>query len=198
MALITRDRADALRALGLPPLASQADIRAAWKRLAFETHPDRICGSESDFSRIRAAYDLLRRETSRPVSQIPPRPRVETRVTEIAADVQRLCRETLERREAPAVLWTSWLAALSNREHVHVASAIRRSGRRIAYLVPTPLGKGTNRVSVPAGDLEDPRRMRPRVLQFTWDATGSGRVEIPAEVVSALFPGARSVHLHFG
>lgn len=197
MALITRDRADALRALGLSPLASQGDIRAAWKRLAFETHPDRAEGSEEDFARIRGAYELLRRESSRPVSQLPPRPSVETRVTEISEEVRTLCESALE-GGSPTVLWTSWIAALTNVRRTHVPAAIRRRGRQIAYLVPTPLGKGVNRIALPVGELEDPRRISARVVEFTAEKPGPGRIEIPAETVAALFSGARSVHLHFG
>ncbi len=197
MTLMTKDRVDALRELGLPLLASQTDIRAAWKRRAFETHPDRETGSEDDFARVRAAYDLLRRETSRPVSQVR-RPSVEARIREISEDWKRACRTALETGEAPTVLWTSWLAALAHREALHVPSATRRRGRHVAYLVPTKLGKGTNRVAVPVGELEDPLRMKVKVLQFTSDRTGGGRIDVPEEVVAALFPGARSVELHFG
>jgi len=198
MALVTRDRADALRALGLPLLASHEDIRAAWKRLAFETHPDGLRGNEDEFARIRAAYDLLRRPMSRPVSRVPSRPAVETRVTEISEAVQSLCRDALTRGDTPVVLWTSWLSALTNREQTHLPTAIRRCGRQIAYLMPTPLEKGVNRVAVPEGELEDPRTVRARVLQFTSEGSGPGRIGVPAEVVAAMFSGARSVHLHFG
>jgi hypothetical protein len=197
MSLITKDKVDALRALGLQPMADQREIRAAWKRLAFETHPDRDGGSEADFAKVRAAYDMLRREVSRPVSRARPRPSVETRLTEIPAPLRGQCRDALSGGEAPTVLWTTWLAALSNRETVHVPAVIRRRGRQLSYLVPTPLGKGVNRVALPTGELEDPRNISVRVLQFTHDRAGGGRIDIPETVVTELFPGARSVTLEF-
>ncbi len=197
MGLITKDKVDALRALGLQPMADQHEIRAAWKRLAFETHPDRDGGSEADFARVRAAYDMLRREASRPVSRTRPRPSVETRVTEIPTRLRGQCRDALAGDEPPAVLWTTWLAALSNRETVHVPTVIRRRGRQVSYLVPTALGKGVNRVALPTGELEDPRHISVRVIQFTHDRNGGGRVDIPDKVVADLFPGARAVTLEF-
>ena len=49
-------------ALGLPPTATQRQIRAAYRRLARETHPDRQGGdlaSERRFKRIARAYEVL-------------------------------------------------------------------------------------------------------------------------------------------
>ena len=48
--------------LGLPPTATQRQIRAAYRRLARETHPDRQGGdpaSERRFKRIARAYEGL-------------------------------------------------------------------------------------------------------------------------------------------
>ena len=61
MTPIERVRAkDAARAiLGVRPAADATEIRAAWRRAAFDAHPDRHGGDQSGFVRAKAAYDLL-------------------------------------------------------------------------------------------------------------------------------------------
>ncbi len=53
-------RAYAQDILGLTGHPDQDEIRAAYKKLAFEKHPDRGEGTADDFSRIGAAYSLLK------------------------------------------------------------------------------------------------------------------------------------------
>jgi hypothetical protein len=79
-----------------------------------------------------------------------------------------------------------------------VPHAVRRQGRQVSYLVPTPLAKGANRVAVPVGDLLDPRRVTSKLVRVNSARNGPGRVEVPDEVREALFPGARSVSIEFG
>ncbi|MGE0724738.1 MAG: J domain-containing protein [Alphaproteobacteria bacterium] len=50
--------------LGLPPTATLADAEAAWKRLAFEAHPDRG-GSHQRMADINTAIADARRELAR-------------------------------------------------------------------------------------------------------------------------------------
>lgn len=45
--------------LGVPPDASPAIIKAAWRKLAQRAHPDRAGGDEKRFKEIQLAYDLL-------------------------------------------------------------------------------------------------------------------------------------------
>lgn len=54
---------DPFRALGLPPRAdlSDDDVRAAWRRIAAATHPDRDDGGDpARFGAAAAAYAVLR------------------------------------------------------------------------------------------------------------------------------------------
>jgi curved DNA-binding protein CbpA len=54
---------DPFRALGLPPAADLSDdeVRAAWRRIAAATHPDRDDGGDlARFGAAAAAYALLR------------------------------------------------------------------------------------------------------------------------------------------
>ena len=62
---------DARRLLGVPlgPLAD-SEIKAAWKRAAFATHPDRG-GSAHDFARVSDAAALLKRLCGISVQQRP-------------------------------------------------------------------------------------------------------------------------------
>ncbi|CAN8270642.1 unnamed protein product [Cochlearia groenlandica] len=45
--------------LGLTPLASQAEVKRAFKRLALKYHPDVHKGKEKDFKNIKSAYECL-------------------------------------------------------------------------------------------------------------------------------------------
>ncbi|KAL1214490.1 Chaperone protein dnaJ 8 [Cardamine amara subsp. amara] len=45
--------------LGLTPLASQAEVKRAFKRLALKYHPDVHKGHEKDFKEIKSAYECL-------------------------------------------------------------------------------------------------------------------------------------------
>ena len=45
--------------LGVAPTASQAEIRAAYRRLALEHHPDRNTRGEERMARVNAAYAVL-------------------------------------------------------------------------------------------------------------------------------------------
>lgn len=49
---------EAYKILGLPPEATAAEVKAAYRRLAAEAHPDRG-GQTSEFIRVRAAYEIL-------------------------------------------------------------------------------------------------------------------------------------------
>jgi DnaJ-like protein len=57
--------ADAVRrhyeTLGLPPTATNEEIKAAYRRLATEHHPDKDGGDTARMQQINAAYDELRR-----------------------------------------------------------------------------------------------------------------------------------------
>lgn len=190
-----RSRFDAFRVLGLAPQADAADVRSAFRRLAFATHPDRASGRDDEFSRVREAYEMLRNAGEGPVSAAPARPSLEVRVSIVPDEMQEACRALLAEQNR-ALAGPGEQAGGLDRHHVPVA--IRRKGRQVAYLVPTALAKGTNCVAVPVGDLADPRRQRSELVRVNSARQGAGRVEVPDEVREALFPGARSVVIEFG
>jgi hypothetical protein len=188
-------RSDALRTLGLRPRATAEDVRQAFRRLAFETHPDRRKGHEDEFARIREAYEMLRQGDTASTAA-PARPSLEARVTEVSEAMRAACRALLD-EGAPALEAPSRGDAPAEARD-HVPHAIRRQGRQVAYLVPTPLAKGANRVAVPVGDLLDPRRITSKLVRVTSARNGPGRVEVPDAVREELFPGTRSVSIEFG
>jgi curved DNA-binding protein CbpA len=62
------DGADPFAALGLPPRAdlTDDDVRAAWRRIATATHPDRADGGDPGrFAVAAAAYTVLRTRSGR-------------------------------------------------------------------------------------------------------------------------------------
>lgn len=63
--------AEARRLLGVSPVATEVDIRAAWRRLAFERHPDRG-GDEVAMQELNRAVELALAALG-----APPRPQAE-------------------------------------------------------------------------------------------------------------------------
>lgn len=51
--------------LGIDRDASQEDVRAAFRRRALETHPDKTGGADAEFRAVSEAYNVLRDPTSR-------------------------------------------------------------------------------------------------------------------------------------
>ena len=68
-------RGDPYLALGLPPTASLADVKRAYRELAKRHHPDASKGSVARFLEIQAAYEMLARPdhtgVGRPVAPQP-------------------------------------------------------------------------------------------------------------------------------
>ena len=188
-------RSEALQTLGLRPRASAGDVRDAFRRLVFETHPDRRKGHEDEFAKIREAYELLKNGDSA-ATAAPARPSLEARVSEVSEAMREACRALLD--EGCNALEAPEKAEDAREARDHVPHAIRRQGRQVAYLVPTPLARGSNRVAVPVGDLLDPRRITSKLVRVNSARQGPGRVEVPDEVREELFPGARSVTIEFG
>jgi molecular chaperone DnaJ len=53
------ERVNYYEVLGVPRNASQSEIKAAYRQLAKDRHPDSPGGSEAEFSRLREAYEVL-------------------------------------------------------------------------------------------------------------------------------------------
>lgn len=190
-------RTQAFTILGVPAEANRADIRKAYRKLAFEKHPDQHPEFAEEFSRITEAYRTLVEnaeelglfETVEPANEPAKphrvsRPSVKAEETEFDAATIEECQAFLDRHETEGT--------------VHVAKALYRRGRSLTYFVAAPLAKGTNHVAVPTGMIADSRRVMPRIITFdSRDAAGS-MYEMPAELCAEHFPGARSLRVRFG
>ena len=134
-------RDDPFLALGLPPRAdlTDDDVRAAWRRIAAATHPDRDDGGDPvTFGAAAAAYALLRTAWERgevladlglragaapPAPSGQPRPRARVRVLALrVAATAALCAGTFAAAGwAPATVGVAvgaltWLAATARHD----------------------------------------------------------------------------------
>lgn len=181
--------------LGVPDDASELELKLAWKKLAFEMHPDRGHGTNDQLANINAAYSLLceQASSSEPVpsefketsaaTPVRPRPSVTARVSSFGAEQQAACAE-LVKEEAEG--------------HGHIAIAVERRGRKLTYVVETELCEGTNRVAMPSGVLIDPRNLEFKSLAFKAGEAGAGNLILPDEITAEMFPGASQVVVRFG
>ena len=191
-----RQRSKARSILGLDGAPSLEEIRKAYRRKAFDIHPDRGHGSSDDLAELNAAYALLTGDMPeaanagpaperKVTARRPSRPELGIRV--LAVDemtmkrAERLLAETREDASAE-----------------HVAVNIRQTGRRLTYLFSSRLIQGRNRIALPAEVLASPVRNTPRIITFRSANAGRGQVRLPRDLVTANFPGATEVVLQFG
>lgn len=199
-------RTDALADLGLATCASSEDIREAWRRIAFQAHPDHTPGDCGDFSRAKAAYDYLRQEglsvrgAAGSGPQVPKRVRIRKRVIELPPEDIATCKEML----GPARVLTHMTdgdaapnKAAASAASDHVPDAIGCCGRHLTYFVATPVSQGANRVALPTSVLTSRRCTETEVLSFQSKNTGPGEVVIPENIRERKFPGAKSVRIRF-
>jgi len=193
-------RAEALAALGLARAAGAEEIRAAWKRLVREAHPDREGGSTADFQKISAAYDYLLAEwRSRvgpaPGVQVPRRTRPSLRIrrVDLTEEIVGACRAMLAVSQLEMAEESAPLPAGDI-----VPFAAEFLGRSVTYLVAGEPAGGTLRVAVPTGELVDRRAALPRMVVFMAGDCRGGCYDVAEEVLAMHFPGATAVRIRFG
>ena len=199
-----REKTEALHALGLQSITTFEELRDTWRRIVFEAHPDRNNGNEADLAEVNAAYDFLCQEyadsfqKARARDAMPGRPATRDREVDLSPDLEALCRAKLGEQVPGEPLDGASARTQTGAASVdHVPSAMRRRGRQLSYIIPTPLEKGPNRVALPAGELVNRRKVEPKVFRFVSPRDGSGTVEVPDEARASIFPGAKSVRIHF-
>lgn len=200
-------RADALQQLGLDQTASSDDIRHAWRRIAFHDHPDHTDRDCSDFTRAKAAYDLLRKEglaTKGPAGSAdnqPRRPKIRKRVIELGSGEIDACRAMLNTAlSRPIDTGEDTDRQDCDRQSVasdHVPDAVGCFGRHLTYFVATPVCEGANRVALPTSVLASHRQVETEVLSFQSKDAGAGEVVVPETIMTRKFPGAKSVRIRF-
>ena len=192
-------RAQAFTVLGVSASATKDDIRKAYRKLAFEKHPDRNPDTTEEFARIAEAYRFVSdnadalgiKEAATPApppaaSESPrrvSRPQVPASETRFDDATLAECEALMEDEGGPGAL--------------HIATAVYRVGRSLTYFVPTALANGRNEVAVPTGMLTDTRHVLPRIIAFDRCETAGGLFEMPREYCDAYFPGARSIQIRF-
>lgn len=192
-------RAAAFTVLGVSASATKEDIRKAYRKLAFDKHPDRNPDAKSEFARIALAYKFINEHADelgiasgtkdnaedasarKVVSR--PRPRVQSAETRFDQDTMKECTELLETEGGPGAL--------------HTAVSVYRTGRKLTYFVPTALQPGRNEVAVPTGMLVDSRHVMPKIIAFESIEANNGLYEMDDAQCNAHFPGARSIHVRF-
>src|SRR5947209_2054758 len=95
--------------LGVPPNATDADVRAAYRRLVQLHHPDHNAGSPESarrFEEVQEAYaQILRERKSAPPPHPPPPPRAESPPTDLdnrLKDLERQVQAAQERARRAA------------------------------------------------------------------------------------------------
>lgn len=184
--------------LGVDQRASPREVRDAWKKRAFDMHPDRGGGTHEDLIRINLAYDVLKNRRPDAMRADPPKPRAPG-----AARPSRPVRPTAEGRTIviPAKDVAACQDALARRPDPeatdHIAKAVDRRGRHITYTVSTGLDVGLNRIAVPTGFLIDNRSVAPVIVQLETATMGAATYHVPDHVRRKLFKGASEVIIRF-
>lgn len=186
-------RSEMFSVLGVSRFSSKKDIRQAYRKLAFEKHPDRNPEAAPEFMAINEAYRYIcdnAEELGIDDGSGPVRPRSarrpQTKPTETNFDDATIA-------ECEALLTSENPDAVH-----HVATSVYRLGRSLTYFVKTKLAPGLNAVVVPTGMLHDNRHVLPTILVFDKKETSIGLFEMTEEMCAQYFPGARSVQIRFG
>ncbi len=212
-------RAQALQSLGVSPSADAQEIRTAWKRAAFSSHPDHAGGDLSAFIKAKRAYEFLNgsgdfedfvEEPSTVAPEPEPedarraRPTATARVVTFSDQVIAACVDLLDETLAPGVAHPAvvsldgLLAQLPGAPITdHVATSVLKKGRELTYIIDSDLVRGINRVAVPTGLLENPRRPRLKVIAFLFDENGAFEMDIPTCTLADIGRGERQMVLRF-
>ncbi len=192
-------RNQAFEVLGVSATATRADIRKAYRSLAFKKHPDQHpeCGNE--FSRITEAYRFICDNAEELGITEAPEPE---EVSNESAAPRRVSRPVLKANEqefdAPTMSeCEAYLEACDYEGTGHVASAVYRKGRNLTYFVKTPIAKGRNAVALPTGMLADARKTLPKIVTFDYRDANGVSFEMPADTCAEHFPGARMITIRF-
>jgi len=208
----TREKSVALTTQGPGLYANPSELRDAWRRIAFETHPDRNAAAQADFARAKEAYDFLRNEMSagteggalwgRPrteAQKVATRPAIMARLDRLTVDVVEACRAEFTAEGGPSRVIDLCPGGAQQGVSTtdHLPMAVHRHGRHLTYIVEATTERGLNRVALPSTLLDGSRKVRPVVVLFDARVAGEGEVKLPESIVADKFPGARGVEIRF-
>jgi hypothetical protein len=187
---------DARDILGVGAHASETELRAAWKRRAFEVHPDRHAGDDRAFQEVRMAYEYLSGETDVP----PEKPEHPGTAPAPAPSARAMRRAAIKTRLVELGALASELGAAdpaSPDVADHIPAAMRRKGRAVTYIIEGELSEGTNRITIPLPKSGKAKGPRSTVVSFSSPRAGAGKIEVPDSIRESSFPDARRVRLQF-
>ena len=215
---------EARKVLGVPRKPGPGEVRAAWRRLVMQYHPDREGGSEEKTREVNAAYEVLK------ALEVHARPVFETRRTEPepapeTGPVDRRNRErafsTKKKAFAETVVDTFKERLIREDQRRAYADAMQRNGGFYtdprfcdvakaagADHVPDEIRISGNEVfftvltPMDAGQNRvalptDPDGLRPAVVSFRTKQAGRGRVVLPSSERDVHFPWAERVEIEF-
>lgn len=193
-------RAQAFTVLGVAATASRDDIRQAYRKLAFDKHPDRNPETSDEFARITEAYQFVtahaeelgieERAAREPAANSTATPRHVSRPT-LQASERKFGKATIEACE-------NMLKEEGEPGTLHVATAVYRVGRNLTYFVPSKLEKGRNEIAFPTGMLTDSRNPMPRIIAIDASEAPGGFYKMDRDTCTEHFPGARCIQIRFG
>ena len=190
-------RSEALSTLGLRGPETFDEIRRAWKRKAFETHPDQMNGETDAFHQARAAFEWLSSYQDGTVdamfsaakaSVAPRRPIRDVKPTEkhraLSAAERTQCLKLLESHCEPSAA-------------DHVVDTVLTNGRSVEFVVSSAMVSGCNRVAFPTGVFGKTQDCAAKLVRFNVKDSRATEVIVPDNVREKLFQGAKSVRIRF-
>lgn len=183
-------KSNAYATLGLTAACSKSELRSAYRKLAFEMHPDHGKGTADDFREIAEAYKFLN-DIMAGAEPIMPRPaansvsRPTLKPTEIEFDeaALRRCRDCLVEDSGEAA-------------EKHIPASVIRNGRALTYIVHSRPARGRNRVALPVAGLTESQAATVVLTVAGYQVMG-GDFVVSDHLCKGLFPGARSVTIRF-
>ena len=197
-----KSRNQAFETLGLDLAATKADLKQAYRKLAFSKHPDKNPDCGNEFSRITEAYRFICEHAEEFGIKDAPEPANDPEPVRKTVSARRVSRPSLRamEHEFDAKAQADCEALLVENEedsNGHIPSAVYRKGRNLTYYVPTPLLKGRNAVALPTGMLSDARKTLPKLIAFDFRDAPGGYFEVPEDACQRHFPGARQIQIRF-
>lgn len=196
-------RAQALSILELDAADLNAEtLNAAWRRRAFETHPDRGHDSADAFIAVRGAYLALRDKIAPPAPPNrtpPPEPPAPTHVAPRRPGSPVRPRAHAEGSAITDAFLASCEAALADDDNdfpAAIPTLATRQGRRVEFVFSGRLAPGKNRIALPTGIVTDDPGRKPFKMTLT-DADTAEGTYILSDLRVACFPGTNSVTLRF-
>ena len=175
-------KAEAAAMLSVPISATQDELKLAWKRKAFQVHPDKMDGDETAFMEAQDAYAFMQdfaSETPSPRGRVrPSRPVAGGITTDIPRDT---------------VSAFQGILAAHNLQG-KVPGKVRVAGRQLSYVLDTALKSGdTHLVLSKPGTGERRDEYKPFVVAISALETSARGLHLPRKMVADRFPGSSSV-----